>query len=115
MRNIITVGILVLAFAFFGTVSDIYLKKSTDKMIEDIENIKTVDDVRNLTDEWDKYSQFAELIIDHGEIDLLNQNLWAMEVEIENDTDEFERSRKLAKEMFNHIKERNTFGWNNVF
>lgn len=115
MRNLIIVTVLILLFAAGSICSDAYIKKSTDEMLIMLDSVSTREDVSNLTERWKELSCIAELVIDHGEIDILNQHLWAMEIEIDGEKEEFEESRKLAKEMFKHIRDRNTLAWNNVF
>lgn len=115
MRNIIILTVLFVILLAGSVFSDCYIKRATDKMLLEIESVETVEDVKELTKHWSKLSSIAELVIDHSEIDLLNQHLWAMEVEIDGDVEEFEESKKLAKETFMHIRTRNTLAWNNVF
>lgn len=115
MRNLIIVIVLIFIFAAGSIVSDAYIKKSADEMLTKLDSVSTREDIENLTNRWKELSSLVELVIDHGEIDILNQHLWAMEIEIDGDEEEFEESRKLAKEMFRHIRDRNTIAWNNVF
>lgn len=115
MRNLVIVIVLILVFVAGSAVSDAYIKKSADEMLTKLDSVSTREDVEILTSRWEELSCLAELVIDHGEIDILNQHLWAMEIEIDGDREEFEESRKLAKEMFRHIRDRNTLAWNNVF
>lgn len=114
MRNAIIVSVIVVVFTACSICSDMYVSSLTDEMLEKLDKADSVEALEALTEEWDKKSGIAELMIDHGEIDILNQYLWAMQVEIVYDYDEFMESKKLAGEMFKHIKERNTTGINNI-
>ena len=114
MRNVIIVILLISLFVFGSTLSDKYISSLAEDMAKKIDTVSSVEQLLSLTEEWNKKSTLAELVIDHSEIDLLNQYLWAMEEEIEHDFDEFMESKKLAKEMFKHLKERNTFSLDNI-
>lgn len=114
MRNLIVILVLTVIFAAGAVFSDLYISTLTDDMLIQLETCETQEDLEELTEAWSKRSSIAELVIDHGEIDLLNQYLWAMQVEILYDYDEFMESKKLATEMFKHIAERNTFSLDNI-
>ncbi len=114
MRNLIIIIVIISLFIGGAVFFDMYITKLTDDMLEMLEAAESVEAIEKLTDEWDSRSSIAELMIDHGEIDILNQYLWAMQVEIQYDYDEYMESKKLAKEMFNHIRERNVFGFDNI-
>ena len=114
MRNVIIVILLISLFVFGSMLSDKYISSLAEDMAKKIDTVSSVEQLLSLTEEWNKKSTLAELVIDHSEIDLLNQYLWAMEEEIEHDFDEFMESKKLAKEMFKHLKERNTFSLDNI-
>lgn len=115
MRNIIILVALTAILLAGSIFSDLYIKSATDEMLTEIDKVETPEEVKNLTKRWNELSSIAELVIDHNEIDLLNQHLWAMEIESTGDREEFEESRKLAKEMFLHIRSRNILKPNNVF
>ncbi len=115
MRNLIIVLIIVGVFILGSVSSDIYISAVTDEMVSAIEGIETEEDVTRAIEKWNSLSSVAELIIDHNEIDALNEHLWAMEIEISCDYDEFLESKKSATEMFKHIKERNVLAINNIF
>ncbi len=114
MRNLIIVLLLIFIFVFGTFLSDRYISSIADYMAREIDSVSSREDITALTEEWKKKSILAELVLDHSEVDLLNQYLWAMEEEIECDFDEFMESKKLAKEMFKHLKERNTFSLDNI-
>ena len=114
MRNLIIILAFTVVFAAGAVFSDLYINTLTDEMLAQLEACETQQDIEELTEAWSKRSSIAELVIDHGEIDLLNQYLWAMQVEIVYDYDEFMESKKLAMEMFKHIAERNTFSLYNI-
>ena len=115
MRNLIIVLIIVGLFIAGAIFSDFYISTVTDEMVTIIENIETEKDVTHAIEKWSSLSSIAELINDNNEIDALNEHLWAMEVEIEYDYDEFLESKKSATELFKHIRERNIFAINNIF
>ena len=114
MRNLIIILALTVILAAGAVFSDLYISTLTDDMLAQLETCETQEDIENLTEVWEKRSSIAELVIDHGEIDLLNQYLWSMQVEILYDYDEFMESKKLAAEMFKHIAERKTFSLDNI-
>jgi ABC-type cobalamin/Fe3+-siderophores transport system ATPase subunit len=98
MRNLIIVLLLIFIFVFGTFLSDRYISSIADYMAREIDSVSSREDITALTEEWKKKSVLAELVLDHSEVDLLNQYLWAMEEEIECDFDEFMESKKLAKE-----------------
>ena len=114
MRNVIIIILLISVFVSGSMLSDKYISSLAEDMAQKIDSVSNGEQLLALTEEWHKKSSLAELVIDHSEIDLLNQYLWAMEEEIEYDFDEFMESKKLAKEMFKHLKERNTFSLDNI-
>ncbi len=115
LRNIIITCTLIIVFIAGSIFFDVYIGNVSNDMLKILEHCDSHEDIQELTDQWDKRAAIAELIIDHSEIDMLNQYLWSMEVEIDCDYDEFLESKKLATEMFKHIAERNIFGINNIF
>lgn len=114
MRSLIIISLLTVIFIAGAVFSDVYINALANDMVEQLNNCVTQEDIETLTEEWSKRSSIAELVIDHSEIDLLNQYLWVMQIEILYDYDEFMESKKLAMEMFKHIAERNTFSLDNI-
>jgi len=114
MRNLICVIVIVLLFVGGSVFFDCYINTLADDMLDLVDGLETKEDIEALTAEWNKRSTVAELVIDHGEVDILNQYLWAMSVQIDADYDEYVESKKLAKESFRHIRERNTIGLENI-
>lgn len=114
MRNLIILFVLVAVLAAGAVWSDIYICALAEDMLGQLEACETQEDIEALTAAWEERSSLAELVVDHSEIDLLNQYLWAMQVEILYDYDEFMESKKLAGEMLKHIAERNTFSLDNI-
>ncbi len=114
MRNLIIIIVIISVFIGGAIFFDAYITRLTNDMLEMLDSAETAEDIKSLTDEWDRRSSIAELMVDHSEIDILNQYLWAMQVEIQYDYDEYMESKKLAREMFNHIRERNVFGFDNI-
>ena len=115
MRSIVTVSVLIFVFVCGSIFFDGFVASLSEDMAARADSLETMDDVQELTRIWEEKSRFLELIVDHKEIDSVNQILWAMEAEIEADHDEFLESKALAVKLFRHIGERNTLALNNVF
>ena len=114
MRNLIIILVLVVLLTAGAVCSDIYIRVLAEDMLVQLTDCETQEDIEALTAAWNERSSLAELVVDHSEIDLLNQYLWAMQVELLYDYDEFMESKKLAGEMLKHIAERNTFSFDNI-
>ena len=115
MRNNIIIISLVLILTFGCVFFDIHICRLTQEFEEKIETCNNSEDIKAVTDEWNDRSGLLELMIDHDEIDLLNEHLWSMQVEIDIDPDDFERLKKLAIESLKHISERNRLSLENIF
>ena len=115
MRHLITILLLLAIFVAGSVYFDTSVRRLTDEMLDQLEKAETPEAIDRLADAWEQRSGVVELMIDHGEIDILNQYLWSMQEESRNNEDDFRKSRKLAEEMLHHIAARNTFSWENVF
>ena len=114
MRNNLIIIILVLLLSFGSIFFEIYIDNLTQEFEQKIENCQSSEEIKNITEEWNKRSSILELMIDHDEIDLLNEHLWSMQVEIDADPDDFKRLKKLAIESLKHISERNRLSLENI-
>lgn len=114
MRAIIIIFTLIFVFVSASFYMEGFIKKGIDDFIKEIENINTESDLKKATKEWEKLSDYLEIIIDHGDLEEVSQHLWAMEKEIKYDFDEFMESKVLTLQMLEHIKNRNTLGLVNV-
>ena len=115
MRHLLIILLLLAIFTAGSLYFDASVRQLTEDMLVLLENAETPEDIDRLAETWEQRSHVVELMIDHSEIDILNQVLWSMQVEVRSDEDDFQKSRKLAEEMLHHIAERNTFAWENVF
>ncbi len=114
MRTFIIIISLALIFISGSVYTDFFISDQLDIMIKETEKISTQEDLKNVCDKWEKVSDYLEVIIDHGDLEEVSKNLWAMEEELKYDFDEFMESKALTLQMLSHIKERNTIGLINV-
>ena len=114
MRSFFIILAFAVIFVSGSVISDISVEKSLTEMEEKIRKIETKEDLETTTEEWERLSDLAEIIIDHGDLEEISQALWAMEAEIQYDYDEFMESRQLAAQIISHIKDRNTIGVINI-
>ncbi len=114
MRTFIIIISLTLIFISGSVYTEFFIKNEIDIMIEATEKISTQEDLKNVCDMWEKVSDYLEIIIDHGDLEEVSKNLWAMEEELKYDFDEFMESKTLTLEMLAHIRDRNTVGLINV-
>lgn len=115
MRNNIIIISLIVILVSTCVFFEIYISKLTNEFEAKIEACHTSDEIRAVTDEWNERSRILELMINHEEITPLIENLWAMQVEIDIDSDDFERLKKLAIESLKHIFEKNRLSIDNIF
>ena len=114
MRNNLIIIILILLLGFGSIFFELYIGNLTKEFEQKLEECTSSQDIKVLIDEWNKRSDILELMIDHDEIDLLNEHLWSMQIEIDRDPDDFERLKKLAVESLKHISERNRLSIENI-
>lgn len=115
MRHLLVICLLLAIFLAGSIYFDTSVRRLTDEMLDQLEKADTPEAIDELTETWEQRSRVVELMIDHSEIDILNQILWSMQVEVRTNEDDFQKSRKLTEEMLHHIARRNTFSWENVF
>ena len=99
---------------------DIYVYKTTSALKQQLDTVEDSqnrqEDLQSFMDKWDKQNTFLELIIDHEEIDLINNYLWTMNTQLETkQEEEFLVSLELTKKMLEHIIEKNKLAFDNVF
>lgn len=114
MRNLIIIFLLTALFVSGSFLCDAYLEKSFVLMAEEIEKMETAEELKKITEKWERVSDIAEIFVDHGDLEEVSRQLWAMEKEIKYDLDEFMESKALACQMLFHIKDRNTIGIINI-
>ena len=114
MRNNLIIIILVILLASGSIFFEIYITTLTEEFEKRIDACKSSEEITAVTEDWNKRSDILELMIDHEEIDLLNEHLWSMQVEIDADPDDFKRLKKLAIEALKHIAERNRLSIENI-
>ncbi len=114
MRNFILIFSVIFIFVSCSVFTDIMIEKHFTSFAQDIDGISTEEDLMNITEKWEKMSEFAEIIIDHGDLEEVSHHLWAMKEEMKYDYDEFMESKALTKEMLLHIRDRNTLGIINI-
>ncbi len=114
MRNYIMIISFILLFCSLSVFADVMIEKHFTSLAESIENVSTEEELVEITKKWEKTSEIAEIIVDHGDLEDVSHHLWAMKEEIKYDYDEFMESKALTKEMLLHIRDRNTLGIINV-
>ncbi len=114
MRSFIIIGLLTALFVSGSFLCDAYLEKNFVMLAEEIEKMETEEELKAITEKWEKLSDIAEIFVDHGDLEEVSRQLWAMEEEIKYDIDEFMESKALARQMLFHIKDRNTLGMINI-
>ena len=114
MRSFIIIGLLTALFISGSFLCDAYLEKNFVLLAEEIEEMDTEEELKAITQRWEKLSDVAEIFVDHGDLEEVSIQLWAMEKEIKYDIDEFMESKALARQMLFHIKDRNTLGIINI-
>mgnify|MGYP006383743185 CR=1 FL=1 len=115
MRNLLIILLFLAIFISGAVIWEIYLDNEFEQIIDEIEELNTLDDVEILTEKWEKLSDTAGLIINHNELEEVSQYLWAMKAEITCDYDEFLESKQVAKNMIEHIITMNSLHILNVF
>ena len=115
MRHLLVICLLLAIFLAGSIYFDVSVRQLADDMLDLLAKADTPEAIDELARTWKEQSAVVELMIDHSEIDILNQTLWSMQVEVRTNEDDFQKSRKLTEEMLHHIAERNTFSWENVF
>lgn len=114
MRNFIIISLLTVLFVSGSFLCDAYLEKNFILMADEIEKMETEEELKAITEKWEKLSNIAEIFVDHGDLEEVSRQLWAMEKEIKYDIDEFMESKAIACQMLFHIKDRNTVGIINI-
>lgn len=114
MRNNLIIIILIVIMVSGSIFFELYISSLTREFEKLIDECKSAQEITVVTEKWNKRSDILELMIDHEEIDLLNEHLWSMQVEIDADPDDFERLKKLAIEALKHISERNRLSIENI-
>ena len=115
MRNLLIILLFLAIFISGAVIWEIYLDNEFEQIIDEIEELNTLDDVEILTEKWEKLSDTAGLIVNHNELEEVSQYLWAMKAEITCDYDEFLESKQVAKNMIEHIITMNSLHILNVF
>lgn len=115
MRNLLIILLFLAIFISGAVIWEIYLDNEFEQIIDEIEELNTLDDVEILTEKWEKLSDTAGLIINHNELEEVSQYLWAMKAEITCDYDEFLESKQVAKNMIEHIITMNSLHILNIF
>lgn len=119
----IAVLILVIAIAFFGIMS---LDASCKKLAEALDEIKqtavTGDREKaialtdNILDIWDKEEKKISLLVNHEEIDDIEQTIKSLPVYARQDNmEKLEEKSSIAAERVRHIRDKEKISAQNVF
>lgn len=114
MRTVVIILVLIFMFLSGSFCAEYFIEKDLAEMADDVNDISSAEDLKGAMEKWENLSQRLEIIIDHGDLEEVSKNLWAMEEELKYDFDEFMESKALTMQMLSHIKERNTLHIINV-
>jgi len=88
--------------------------------MQDLDALSTSDtpkqELQKYIELWTKKSNVLEIIVDHEEIDIINNYLWTMQGDLEQDQrDNFLVTLDVTHKMIEHIALKNSLQLNNIF
>lgn len=125
IRLKISIGILAILI-IFCTVSEIFINKSCDSMVEKISELESMADSENLTEEleksvdklekkWDSFKSKAIFLARGDKLTDASFTLSRILPLIEEKSDELKAELSQLKSEINHIKESENLFFSNVF
>lgn len=115
MRNLLVILLFLIVFIVGSVLWEGYLDNEFKDIINDIEQITSVEQIEEVSEKWEKISDKAGIMINHNELEEVSQYIWAMKAEINVDYDEFIESKQVVKNMIEHIITMNSLHILNVF
>lgn len=115
MRNLLVILLFLIVFIVGSVLWEGYLDNEFKDIINDIEQITSVEQIEEVSEKWEKISDKAGIMINHNDLEEVSQYIWAMKAEINVDYDEFIESKQVVKNMIEHIITMNSLHILNVF